>query len=299
MGSASVGKGGGPGALVTPPADGKRWLSNRGNVIRVQVAALMRPWCNSTRSQHAPPVNHQSVSRGLSPPCAGPPPSPSRACVFYVSEDEWLGPPAAATAGHRHSEGCGPARPPSTAIQTGGGGECIVHARPALAGEGTPPGRWLVGPVWRTWRGVAQSTHGSSQLHTCRSHPPGQAVGRGLPPSTQPHARQRQTSLHTPPTSRAGGLAGSSGPSRGGHQQAAKPPPVPVQGENKGVRFEPPPTQQIITLGQKGRRQHSIRTALTGPPATVRHWAPWSEAGPAGEKTRSASSAASRASTTP
>lgn len=116
--------------------------------------------------------------------------------------------------------------------------------------------------LWRTWRGVAQSTHGSSQLHT-PARTPVVADSAGLwPPDPPSHTRAiagQGWSFHKH-RGRVGWL-GALGP-RGGHQQAAKQ----SLGENEGVRLEPPPpwTQQLITPRQSGRGRHSISTALTG-----------------------------------
>lgn len=230
--------------------------------------------------------------------CWTAPQSPPHACA-YVSEDKWLGPPLPRPRLH-------------TPIRTGAAPEPDRHQRPSKRGAGesassTPAQHWArqaawslaAWALWRTWRGVAQSTHGSSQLHT-PARTPVVADSAGLwPPDPPSHTRAiagQGWSFHKH-RGRVGWL-GALGP-RGGHQQAAQQ----SVGENEGVGLERPlplDTANHHTSAERARAaQHQHSTDGAGSPATVRHRGVVQGGGPAGEKTRSASSAASRASTTP
>lgn len=109
--------------------------------------------------------------------------------------------------------------------------------------------------LWRTWRGVAQSTHGSSQLHT-PARTPVVADSAGLwPPDPPSHTRAiagQGWSFHKH-RGRVGWL-GALGP-RGGHQQAAKQ----SLGENEGVRLEPPPPLDAATHHTSAERARAAQ----------------------------------------
>lgn len=195
---------------------------------------------------------------------------------------------AAATAAHLHSNGCGAGPERHQLPSKRGAGESASstpaqdwarRAARSLAARGPCGAR---GVAWRNQ--PMRAPNCTPQLAPLRSRP---RPGSDPPLPTQPHARAntgQACRLHKH-HGRVGWL-GALGPHR---VVTNKEPPAPVGGENKGVRFEPPPlwTQQIIALGQ-----HSEA-------ATVRHWGVV-QRGPCGrDETRSASSAASRASMTP
>lgn len=193
----------------------------------------MRPWCNSTRSQHPPPRSLQSVSRALSPPCAGPPPRPAARVCPYVSEDEWLGPPLPRPRLHTPIRpGVTPGQAAISAHPNGGRGR-VHRPRPPSIGQGTPPGHWPR-EAHVAWRGAINPWE--LPIAHPRSHPAGRLALAPPPRPTQPHVRQRRASLETPQTLRRLGSLGALGPPRGARQQAAKQPPAPVQGEIQGVR---------------------------------------------------------------
>lgn len=241
-------------ALVTPAADGKRRLSNRGNVIRVQVVALMRPWCNSTRSQHAPPGSLQSVSSALSPRVLDPPPEPAaRVCLCQRGQMVWAA-TAAATAAHPHSNGCGArARPPSAPHPNGGRGR-VHRPRPPSIGQGRPLGRWPPGPcgargvAWRNQPMGAPNCTPPLAPRWSRTRP---ASG----PPTHPATRAPLPDKAGVSTNIAEGWAGWELWPRGGHQQAAKQ----SLGENEGVRLEPPPPLDTATHHTSAERARAAQ----------------------------------------
>lgn len=182
--------------------------------------------------------------------CWTPPQSPPHACA-YVSEDKWVGPPLPRPRLHtpiRTGVAPGPDRH-QRPIQTGGGGECIVHARPALGKAGRlVTGR--LGPVAHVaWRGAINPWE--LPIAHPRSHPGGRGLGRPLAPRpTQPHARHCRTRLEFPQTSRKGGLAGSSGPP-GWSPTSSK--AVPGRKRRGAIRAPPPPGRSNSShLGRAG-----------------------------------------------